>query len=536
MAWQLWNRHRLGLSISVGCLLFMVAFYPPFLRAFPAPYVLVVSLMPPALISVYIANLLLFTDEVGSLTSGYPRRMFTLPVTTGTLVFWPMLIAATVVVSLWLVISLAVYSPGGYHPPLVLPTLAIALAMVWNQAVCWSPIKSQATRLYAAIIGYLLVLGAPSFLFFQRLVSPTSVTVLCLIELPIVYAVALLAVRHDRRGNEWSFGLERGVNWLWATFDRLSKQPPFLHTAAEAQVWYESRCHGLMIKGTMYCVLCSIFLMYLPVPKGKTLATYIALGSMLGMPFLMSNSSGATLGRMRPGWSRQRGFITFQAMRPILTGDMIDAKYRMIARSVAEIWLIDLAMTAALVLVKGLTGDVALLFRSFMAAYPGGRWAAILGLVVVLAPVLTWKQLTDSLVPGLTGRRWLADGSVFVSLVFLLGLISAGLWLVEHPSALNRLLPALIWLMAIFVVVKLVLAILAFRLAVHRGLLSPRSISRIAAIWAMTALATTALVHLLLPATGLSVARPVALLGSLSLLPLGRFALAPLALDWNRHR
>jgi hypothetical protein len=45
-----------------------------------------------------------------------------------------------------------------------------------------------------------------------------------------------------------------------------------------------------------------------------------------------------------------------------------------------------------------------------------------------------------------------------------------------------------------------------------------------------------ALVYLLLPQAGLPVPRLVASVASLSALPLARFALAPLALDWNRHR
>jgi len=43
---------------------------------------------------------------------------------------------------------------------------------------------------------------------------------------------------------------------------------------------------------------------------------------------------------------------------------------------------------------------------------------------------------------------------------------------------------------------------------------------------------TLSLVHLLLPQEGLPVPRAVALVTSLCTLPLARFALAPLALDW----
>src|SRR5208337_3057750 len=118
MAWQIWTRHRLGLRISAACLLLMVITFPPILRNFDSDVVFVLALIPAALIFAYVANLLLFTDEVGNLNSGYPRRTFTLPVTTRTLVLWPMLIALIAVLSLWLLISVLVYVRGGYRPPL----------------------------------------------------------------------------------------------------------------------------------------------------------------------------------------------------------------------------------------------------------------------------------------------------------------------------------------------------------------------------------------------------------------------------------
>ena len=160
IAWQIWTRHRLGLSISAVCLLLMVVAFPPILLRFDDNAVFVVTLIPAALIFAYVANLLLFTDEVGSLTSGYPRRMFTLPAATRTLAFWPMLIAVVVAVALWLAIAVLIYHRGGYRPPLVLPAVAIAVAMAWLQTICWLPIKSQLVRVYLMMIGFGVLLAS----------------------------------------------------------------------------------------------------------------------------------------------------------------------------------------------------------------------------------------------------------------------------------------------------------------------------------------------------------------------------------------
>ena len=117
-----------------------------------------------------------------------------------------------------------------------------------------------------------------------------------------------------------------------------------------------------------------------------------------------------------------------------------------------------------------------------------------------------------------------------------MSMIAVVLWYATHRELIPATLPILIWTAAIVVIAKLILAGWLFRIALDRGLLHRHSILRILACGAVIASATLLLTHLLIPAGSLAVPRPVALFASLSFLPLGRFALAPLALDWNRHR
>jgi hypothetical protein len=535
-SWQLWNRHHLGLSISGLCLLLMIAIYPPLLRAFPATHVLVITLIAPVVIFVYVVNLLIFTDEIGSLSAGYPRRTFTLPVATRTLVFWPMLIAVTTVVALWLIVSVLIYARGGYRPPLILPALALVIAVAWNQVVAWSPIRSYMVRIYGAMLGYWALIGWPCYLHVKDQISHSSLLALGLLELLLLFGVAWFAVREDRRGDVWSLGFERALDWFWSAVEQAFRPRVNFRSAGAAQLWYEAGCHGTLLVGAIYFLLFLVAGMYFSVPQGKSLAFRIGLGSILAMPFIMAGSQGAALGRMRPPWSKQRGFITFLAVRPITTGEMLDAKYRLAARSAVHCWLLTLAISTILVLVKGQTEDVAEILRSFLRLYPGWRGITALVLVVLLAPVYIWKLYTDSLVPALTGRRWLADGSVFLSVVLLLSLVSLGVWYPLHPEYLSRHLPIVIWAVAILAILKLLVSSIAFRAALHHGLLDPRSIRRIGTAFAVMAALTLALASLLMPTAGLPVPLPVALLASLAMLPLLRFALAPLALEWNRRR
>ena len=149
--------------------------------------------------------------------------------------------------------------------------------------------------------------------------------------------------------------------------------------------------------------------------------------------------------------------MSFLAVRPILTGEMITAKYRMTARCVLHIWFLVLVMTGSWLLLKGYAGDMAELSRFFFGAYPGWRGRAILALAIVLVPVFTWKLLTDSLVPVLTGRRWLADGTVLGNFSLLICLIAAGLWCASHPEGLVQIIPPLTWLASVWVIIKALL-------------------------------------------------------------------------------
>lgn len=538
MARQLWTRHRLGLSISAASLLLMVVAFPPILRSFDSPLVLVLTLTPACLVATYVANLLLFTDEVGNMDAGYPRRMFVLPVSTRTLVLWPMLIALVTVLTLWLIIAVLIYRRGGYRPPLLLPALALAVIMAWTQTLSWMPPMNKQVRIYLAMIGFTVLAGLPSWLLITERVSSRELTVLGLIELPALCGLALLGVTHARRGYEWSFGLQDLSDRSWAALDRLRRQPPNFPTPARAQLWYEDRCHAWIMNGLAYFQLFMIYLFAILSPSrpGNKATFSITLGCLAGTPLLMAMFQGTTLGRTSPAWSRQRGFMNFLAVRPILTGDMVSAKYRMAARSVLHQWIVVVFMITSWALWKGYAGDMADFYRSFAGRYPGWRGPAILALAALLLPIITWKHVTDTLVPVLTGRKWLQDGAVMGGLAVVMCLIAAGLWCGTHPEVLVRIIPPLIWLAGAWVMIKAVVALCAFHLALRRGLLRDESVIAIVAAWLVLAAVTLTLVHLLLPPGRLAVPRLAALLASLGALPLARFALAPLALDWNRRR
>ncbi len=154
----------------------------------------------------------------------------------------------------------------------------------------------------------------------------------------------------------------------------------------------------------------------------------------------------------------------------------------------------------------------------------------------MLAPALTWKQFTDFTPIGLTGRAWIENVAAFpMVMVLVVGLLAA-IRFQMHPEDLARFLAALPWLVAIVVAPRAILAAWAFRAAMQRDLIAARDLLGILAAWLVLVAAAIGLAALTLPAAMPPASRVAAMLGIAAFMPLARFALSPLALDWNRHR
>ena len=159
----------------------------------------------------------------------------------------------------------------------------------------------------------------------------------------------------------------------------------------------------------------------------------------------------------------------------------------------------------------------------------------LLTLVVLGLPALTWKRVVDQLWIGLTGRQWVV---VIATLCFPAGLTVLavfGSWLVDRPAAREACLEAAPAIILVLLLLKLAAGVLVARAILRRRLVAPGTVGFFAAAWLVGAAVLFALVYRLTPPEPFSpfgAACAAVLLG----LPLVRLALAPLALDWNRHR
>jgi hypothetical protein len=303
-----------------------------------------------------------------------------------------------------------------------------------------------------------------------------------------------------------------------------------------AQLWYEWCCHGrasLAFVGSELLLVWGILLTSHR-PIDATLMPLI-LSLLLLAPTLIVGSTGSMIGRLRPFWVDQRPLNTFVTTRPISNGGLVGAKLRMALVIVVSTWVFTLIGTSAcVVLTRSLPGATTLWHR-VESLYPGGRALAICALACVLVPAVSFRMLTDGLPFALTGRKWLADGAVLCYFVILAILAACGAWLAQHPNYFSRLIAILPWLVGCAAILKACAAVAAFRCAIHRRLMGWPAFWRIIAVWSGLTTAIVALVMLLGPPSTL-ISTPSLILGAATFVPLVRFPLSPIAMDWNRHR
>jgi len=271
-------------------------------------------------------------------------------------------------------------------------------------------------------------------------------------------------------------------------------------------------------------------------PRTDSLVLEIGLGAFLAMPVFFAAGSGTSLGRLKQIWISSRGFQTFVLVRPMTSGGLVAAKFRMALASVLLSWSITIVLMVLWVITRGRTAAVPGLVLVFFHHFGAGRGAAILALAIVLLPALTWKHFTDGVAPVLTGRRWIADATVYAFLVFITVLAAIIAWLANHPADLPRLIAAIPWLAVLAALVKGIVAVAAFRATLRLGLIDPPAVWRILAGWLVFSSTASALAYLLASAGPEVVPKIIMVLGVAAFVPLARFPLSILALEWNRHR
>jgi hypothetical protein len=548
IAWQLWRPHRWGLAVVLAYLLGCSVLFP-LLPTGASEEKETHGLICSALFVfalLYVTGVFAYgiDSRLEARESGFPARMFTLPLRTSALVGWPMLQGVAAVVLLGVVWAHFVLRPCGIRVPLGLTAAGAAAFVAVLQALLWSPFALPWLRVLVASLLLPPLVLAP-VLGPDYGASEAALLSLFTVLVPVAYAVAFAGVSRARCGE----------NPVWRVLPgrltgagRRAERPrrPF-PSPARAQLWMEWSRHVpsfLVPLGGCLALSLAWFLFAAGQGGGDRLKELVIFPLVL---LVLAPLFGSGLGRAgEPGNSYP--LAPFTATRPVTNTALVAAKLKAAALAALAAWALT-ALAASLGLVA--TGAYEEL-PGWWERVSQGNDVWKIGAGALLAPaglfLLTWRVMVNNFFIPLTGRAWIERG-IFVALVTgaSLAALLFGFWKASHPEFPESLREwvtypgftesfwgVLAWGAAGMVLLKLTAAAAVLRALVRRGLLEARTLMRLLGPWLLLAGGLFALAWAAVPAGAV----PVSLLacGVVLALPLARVAAAPLALAWNRHR
>jgi hypothetical protein len=532
LAWEFWGRHRWGLAGVVA----LVTGFAAYCAAVPVSRQSASGSSIWFLIALcYVIGVFAYGFEARLETadSGFPARLFVLPVRTSVLVGWPMLQGIAAAVLLWLAWDTLVLRPCGITTPAWWAVM-LAAAVATSQALVWLPFGLPWLRIVVLVAALIAMVRAPAILAlvggpFTTLGTEGSALSLCAATLILsAFLLARAGVARARRGDS--------PDWTWVVRSpRVAggsgrERLPFA-SAMQAQVWFEWRLRGRGFVVTVTIVVAVLMAVGLLLERRSTRAD---LGLIfLLMPPLIAAYWGSVMGS--PGESiRSTALTAFAATRPLDNASLVVAKFRAATRAAAVTWAVVLAATAGWLALTAEYDKLSLAWEASVERHGAERVIGFCVLLLVGLVLGTWRALVANLWVGLTGRAWMVPAQTIVmSLLVLYGLAEWVHW-DSDPARRARLLEWLPRVAAAVVVVKLLVAGWLLRVLCGRGKVEAITAGRLLGGWVLAAITLFALLVWVVP-SGLVPVYGLAL-GVILFLPLARLAVAPLALAWNRHR
>jgi len=481
-----------------------------------------------------------YTESSGGRAVGrFPRRHFTLPVTSLRLVAIPLL-AGIASIELLYLLWMAPLSRGGSASAAFVTVLLAAMVVFYLWAL-WTLERAGSLRL--------LILGLPAIGLFTIGVLPSfppgpppswrSEATLGALVAGLAIVAFLLAWRHIVRLRAGGARRADRAAFLFRLIARAAptRRRPFANAAA-AHFWFEWRSGGMVLPALIGGLVLVVIMPMSWLVRSDAGDTFRLLLAVLAAPVLLAIPVGIAFSKPT-FWSEDVAVPAFVAVRPVSCEDLVATKLKVAALSVALSWVVVLLFVMAWL---SLWANVDFLsqFAIQLWAFHGQSVLAVYGigvLVAIAAMFLTWRFLVTRLWSGLAGIRSMLVGAV-VSIVILViaGLVfDAGSlpgWLLDDPA---RLAPVA-WLAGVAVVAKYWIAAYAWR----------RVPTRYLRVYLLIWLAATAsflalgivvcgIVRVYVP---LDVDRAGSVIVLLALIaaPLARVGLAPFWLARNRHR
>lgn len=542
LLWAIWRQHRTSAWAIAGMTAVSWALHIEEARsrmpgAPPDPSPIVEML---AIVSfLLLVGMFAYVDTDGDKAIGqFPRRLFTLPVSSLRLVAVPS-IAGIVAVELFYAAWRAPLSRG--EPATVLFSgVLLAAFMILFQTVLWTMAGTGALRIIVAGCAGIVLLAASVLPSLPPVPPPLWRT-----ENGVTVIVAALGAcsflfswRHIARTRSGGDGEAR---WLRVDLGAAiasawpRRSAPFSNAAA-AQFWFEWRTGGAVLPALVAGV---IVVVIGPLSWGARHDGSETLRLLIGVfatPMALAVAVGIAASKTR-FWSEDLSVPPFLAVRPLAAEDIVATKVKIAAASAAAAWAICAAFVVVWLSMWGNLEGLSHAGAFLEAVYGRTGRIGVVALVVIAGMLLTWRFLVCRLSSGLLGNRRLFMISILsIPVVFALAMVFDETdvfdWITDDPARLSWVMR---WIGAA-VAVKC-----GFAAYVWRGIDSRyrRSyllvwLSATAVFVLLAGAAVQLLEHAQAPAGGYALRAMT--LSAVLIFPLGRIGLAPACLKRNRHR
>lgn len=488
--------------------------------------------------------------------TGFPYRLFALPVTSLTLMAVPMLLGIGAVELVYLVWLKLIFTEGQLAKPEWFACL-LGVYLIFYQAILWTLAGFRILRIIVlGLVGTSFV-GVAFLPFFAQDASPPwfseSILVGLLSGLALgAFVAAWVSVSRQRYGG----GQRR--NWLKSLVERVTDALPrrkrSFPSPAAAQFWYDWRRAGVLLP---FCVGALLVLVIAPLSwflRNENGNAVWILAWTLATPMILAFSLGK--GFSKPDfWSGDLSLPTFVAIRPLATGELIVTKMKVAALSAGVSWLLVLAFLSLWLPLWANLAPLMMVRVGFWMAYGHSMWAeyAISALFIASSMFVTWRLLVGGLWVGLSGsRKFFLTSAVVYCLLPLLVFVGSSIllnhdrairaWATEDP---DRVLSICEWIAAVAVIAKFWLAAFSWRS------IAPARVRAYLLLWTCATLVLITLAILLWAHGLLSLSlmalmdflpvdvtrlRNLLVLLALLVIPFARLGCAPSALAGNRHR
>ena len=472
--------------------------------------------------------------------SGFPYRMFTLPLPTWKLVILPMLAGLIVVELLYFGWVKLVWT----HNQVVRPewyAVILGAYVLYYQTILWSLAGFRLLRTIVLSVGGVsgfLVAILPVFgniAGFSPWFSEKRLMPLVIGSMPVTIAIAWSAVKQQRHGGgrrrSW---LKALVEFLTDILPRRSKQ---FASPAAAQFWFEWRRSGLLLTAS---VVFALLVMVAPLSwqlRANKDFTMDALCWVIGLPLALGFLIGK--GFIKPdSLSTNLSVPSFLAVRPLPAVEFVFTKLKVAALSVAITWILVVAFAALWLFGWAETSELSEVIYQLKIFYPHS-WHAIIALSVVAFMVLTWRFMVSGLWSGLSGSKLIYFGSIATQVIVpLLALLICAIWSKEIDQWCQRhqqlgeagAVEVLGWILAALVIGKVWIAMFSWRNV------ELRRARYYLLLWCGSTLCATGLAVLCHPPLDTFRTARLYVLGALLLMPIARIGIAPQSFNANRHR